>query len=80
MKKNIIDESLYGQVVGWVVLHSMLLSPEIDLVLPQTLQDGTPHVSHLRRDIRPGKSACRMYYTQDGHTVLVVESINLMGR
>ncbi len=34
-------------------------------------KDGSIHTSHMRRDVRPGRSLTRMYYTDRGQVLLV---------
>ena len=53
----------------------LLLTPR-----PCTSQNGAAFTQLLRRDVRPGRSVCHMYYTAEGDTVLVVESISMAGK
>lgn len=49
------------------------------LYTEQYNKDGSTYVGMLRRDVRPGKSVLRMYFTDAGDTIFVADSFNMTG-
>ncbi|GLI63043.1 hypothetical protein VaNZ11_005905, partial [Volvox africanus] len=43
-------------------------------------KDNSTYTLMIRRDVRPGRSITRMFYTADGDVLLVCESLDMAGR